>query len=172
MGPAVLGMYQAGMKLNQGASRIAPVLAQILLPELSRRAAAGPGHNFARYAALAVAAFAAIGAAGAAVLMIDPTWLAAHLFGKQYAGLARLLPLFGCMMFMQFVETGAGLTLVARGLQSKKVWLVAAQLLLLLSAGTYFIQQHGLPGWQLTNISSAAALIVGYGWLHRQHRRH
>lgn len=172
MGPAVLGMYQAGMKLNQGASRIAPVLAQILLPELSRRAASGQDRDFARYAVLAVAAFAAIGAAGATVLMIDPTWLAAHLFGKQYGGLATLLPLFGCMLFMQFIETGAGLTLVARGLQSKKVWLVATQLILLLSAGTFFIRQHGLPGWQLTNIGSMAALVAAYIWLHRQHRRH
>lgn len=170
MGPTVLGMYQAGMKLNQGAARIAPVLAQILLPELSRRAAAGHGHDFRRYAMRTVGVFAGIGAAGAAVLMVDPSWLAAHLFGKQYAGLASLLPLFGCMLFVQFVETGAGLTLVARGLQAKKVWLVAAQLVVLLSAGAYFLRQHGLPGWQLTNIASVAALVLAYGWLHRQHR--
>lgn len=170
MGPAVLGLYQAGMKLNQGASRVAPVLAQILLPELSRRAAAGTGHDFTRYAARTLGVFAGIGACGAAVLMVNPTALANLLFGQKYTGLAPLLPLFGCMLFMQFVETGAGLTLVARGLQSKKVWLVAAQLVLLLSAGTMMLRQHGLAGWQLTNIASVAALVLAYGWLHRQHR--
>jgi O-antigen/teichoic acid export membrane protein len=171
LGPTVLGLYQAGMKLNQGASRIAPVLAQILLPELSRRAVADQGCGFARYAARALGVFAAIGACGAAVLMVNPAWFANLLFGQKYAGLAPLLPLFSCMLFMQFVETGAGLTLVARGLQGKKVWLVAAQLIVLLSAGAWALRAQGLPGWQLSNVASVAALVVGYGWLHWRHRR-
>ncbi len=172
MGPAALGLYQAGMKLNQGASRIAPVLAQLLLPELSRRAASGdPQQPFGRYAMRTVAVFAAIGIAGASVLIINPAWLAATLFGDAYAGLPPLLPLFGAMLCMQFIETGAGLTLVARGLQGRKVWLVAAQLLTLLALGTLMLQHHGLPGWQLTNIASVAALVLGYGWLHWRHRR-
>ncbi len=163
LGPAAVGLYQAGMKLVQGACRIAPVLAQVLLPELARSHA--NDHDVRKQALKTIAIFAGIGLGGGLIMTVGAKPLTAMLFGKAFADLAPLLPWFGLMLFIKFTETGVGLILVAHGLQSTKVWLVAIQLALILSVGWIALSRFGLIGWQVVNIACVALLVALYALL-------
>jgi hypothetical protein len=72
------------------------------------------------------------------------------------------MPLFGLILFLRFIETGVGLLLVAKNLQSIKVWLVALQLIFMLCGGFYMLNIMGLKGWQCLNIVSLASLLIAY----------
>lgn len=167
LGVRVVGLYQAGMKLVQGVSRLAPILALYLLPRLTRRVKASD----MKQAALTLAIFGGIGAVAGGVLTVAAQSLTFWLFGPEFAQLAGLLPWFGLLLALRFVETGAGLVLVAADLQSRKVWLVALQLLALLGAGLWALQRWGLLGWLWAAIGSTVMLLMLYAGLWRWHRR-
>ena len=161
-----LGLYQAGMKLVQGLSRLAPILALYVLPRLAANAKNGDAAS--RHAGLTLALFVGVGAVfgGAMGLMAD--WITHWLFGPAYGDLARLLPVFGCLLLLRFTETGAGLVLVAANLQSRKVWLVGIQVLLMLAVGWWALHHGGLSAWLMTSIACTVLLLVLYAalWIH------
>jgi O-antigen/teichoic acid export membrane protein len=163
LGSAAVGIYQAGMKLVLGGFRVAPVLAQVLLPELARSYTSK--QNVRAQAFKTMSAFAGIGISGALVMAVGAHFITDVLFGKAFAPLAPLMPWFGLMLFAKFMETGVGLILVAHGLQNTKVWFVVVQLALVLAVGWMATQRFGLIGWQLTNIACIGLLIGLYGWL-------
>jgi O-antigen/teichoic acid export membrane protein len=167
LGVRAVGLYQAGMKLVQGVSRLAPILALYLLPRLTRRVKAGGMEQ----AVLTLAIFGGIGAVSGGVLAVAAEPLTHTLFGVKFAELAGLLPWFGLLLALRFLETGAGLVLVAADLQGRKVWLVALQLLALLGGGLWALQRWGLLGWLWAAIGSTVLLLVLYLWLWRNHRR-
>lgn len=160
LGHASLGIYQAGMKLVEGACRIAPVLAQLLIPRLA--AASSQGAKFKAEAWRSIAAFGAVGAAGGAVLYLGAPWIVQYLFGKSFAALEPLMPLFGVMLLFRYLETATGLLLVAYGLQHRKVWLVLGQFLFVIAFGIYAVQSWGLVGWQTASIVGLALVTCAY----------
>jgi O-antigen/teichoic acid export membrane protein len=162
-----VGLYQAGMKLVQGVSRLAPILALYLLPRLTRRVQAGGMEQ----AVFTMGVFGGIGllSGGALAVAADP--IANTLFGPRFAELGALLPWFGLLLALRFIETGAGLVLVAADLQRRKVWLVALQLLVLLGGGVWALSTWGLLGWLWVAIGSTVLLLMLYIWLWRRHRR-
>ena len=169
LGVAGVGLYQAGMKLVDGACRLAPVLAQLILPGLAYRAS-DPQQERAAVLKV-VAGLGAMGVAGMTVLFLGADFLVAQLFGARFAELRPLLPGFGVLILFKYLETAGGLVLVARGLQHLKVWLVVAQLLLAVAIGLALITSQGLPGWQASVIGSTGLLVVGYVLLYRFGRR-
>lgn len=160
LGLRAVGLYQAGMKLVQGFSRLAPILALYILPRLAGDINAGQRSIQQIRATLLL--FGAVGllSGGSMALFAEP--ITALLFGPQFAELILMLPLFGCLLALRFLETGCGLVLVAAGLQSRKVWLVAVQLALMLGAGWMAIRQGGLAAWLLTSIACTVLLLVMY----------
>lgn len=171
LGLRALGIYQAGMKLVQGVSRLAPILALYLLPRLTRGVQiqrldgkAGPGGE----AVITLSVFGSLGALAGGLLALGAEPLTRWLFGANYAGLVELLPWFGLLLALRFVETGAGLVLVAADLQRSKVWLVAAQLLLLLTLGSWALSRWGVLGWLWVAIGSTLALLFAYVGLWRR----
>jgi O-antigen/teichoic acid export membrane protein len=158
-----LGLYQAGMKLVQGFSRLAPILALYVLPRLS--AGTPVGRSGSRQTGLTLALFAVVGLVSGGVLAFEAPLITRLLFGPAYADLAQLLPLFGCLLFLRFMETGAGLVLVAAGLQSRKVWLVGVQVLLMLGIGWVALTRGGLSAWLLTSVACTLLLLLLYGLL-------
>jgi O-antigen/teichoic acid export membrane protein len=167
LGVRAVGLYQAGMKLVQGVSRLAPILALYLLPRLTRRVQAGGMEQ----AVFTMGVFGGIGllSGGALAVAADP--IANTLFGPRFAELGALLPWFGLLLALRFIETGAGLVLVAADLQRRKVWLVALQLLVLLGGGVWALSTWGLLGWLWVAIGSTVLLLMLYIWLWRRHRR-
>lgn len=159
-GSSGLGVYQAGMKLVQGATRIAPIVAQVLLPTLSANRNDPPA--FRRVAWRTLFAFGGTGLVLGLPLVAMPGPLTRWLFGAAYVALPTLLPVFGLILFLKFVETGSGLVLVALGLQSSKVWLVAVQLLLLNVSGYVLLLRIGVTGWQWALVLTTSALLAFY----------
>jgi O-antigen/teichoic acid export membrane protein len=166
LGVRAVGLYQAGMKLVQGVSRLAPILALYLLPRLTRVVKAGG----LQQAVLTLGVFGGIGALSGGVLALAAEPLTHVLFGAGFAELSHLLPWFGLLLALRFLETGAGLVLVAADLQSRKVWLVALQLLVLLGGGVWALQRWGLMGWLWVAIGSTVMLLGLYALLWRIHR--
>lgn len=167
LGVRAVGLYQAGMKLVQGVSRLAPILALYLLPRLTR----GVKDGSLQQAVLTMGVFGAIGALSGGVLALGAKPLTHALFGVGFSDLADLLPWFGLLLLLRFVETGVGLVLVAADLQSRKVWLVALQLLVLLGGGAWALQRWGLIGWLWVAIGSTVMLLALYALLWRFCRR-
>lgn len=165
LGAHAVGLYQAGMKLVQGTSRLAPILAQVLLPTLAQKA--GIPNEFRQMSARVLGVFGAAGLTCLLVLVVFADGLTAALFGAQYASLTSLLPWFGLLLCTRFLETGAGLVIVACGLQNRKVWFVAGQLLVLLVSGYVALQSFGLRGWLIANIGTVVCLLLAYAWLMR-----
>lgn len=166
LGVRSVGLYQAGMKLVQGVSRLAPILALYLLPRLTRRVQAGARGQ----ALLTLTVFGSIGALSGGVLALGAEPLTHLLFGERFVELSALLPWFGLLLALRFLETGAGLVLVAADLQGRKVWLVAVQLVLLLGLGWWALGRWGLLGWLWVAIGSTLVLLALYALLWRRHQ--
>ena len=160
LGHTRLGIYQAGMKLVEGACRIAPVLAQILIPQLAKEV--DNHNNFVATAWRTMGIFFAVGSAGGVVLFVGAPWIVKYALGNEFAALESLLPLFGLMLLCRYLETATGLLLVAYGLQHRKVWLVLSQMIFVVAAGTYAVQSAGLAGWQVTNIVGLGLITAAY----------
>lgn len=160
MGPAGLGLYQAGMKLVQGASRIAPILAQTILPRMAE--AYRLNESFVRVANKGVGVFFVVGCFIGVPLIIFKSNLVNILFGPSYSGVVPLMPLFGVILIVKYLETGCGLVLVAMGLQSRKVFLVIFQLISLVCIGVPLMSIIGIAGWQLAIIFSTFILLATY----------
>ncbi|MBI3350815.1 MAG: hypothetical protein HY020_26910, partial [Burkholderiales bacterium] len=146
---------------------LAPILALYLLPRLTRRMQ-GEG---AEKGLLTMAVFGGIGVLSGGVLAVAAGPITHSLFGPRFADLEALLPWFGLLLALRFVETGAGLVLVAADLQRRKVWLVGLQLVMLLGGGLWALSRWGLLGWLWVAIGSTVLLLALYAWLWRQHRR-
>ncbi len=160
LGLRAVGLYQAGMKLVQGFSRLAPILALYILPRL-----AGDMKNGSRstkQAASTLLLFGGVGLLSGGCLAVFAEPITLLLFGAEFTELAQLLPLFGCLLALRFLETGCGLVLVAAGLQSKKVWLVAGQLTLMLAIGWLAIHKGGMQAWLLTTLACTLLLLLMY----------
>lgn len=169
-GLRAVGLYQAGMKLVQGASRLAPIMALYVLPRLTRQiTAGGASGQEQRHAGLTLLMFCSVGAGFGGVLALGAKPIADHLFGAAYADLPALLPWFGLLLMLRFTETGMGLVLVAAGLQSRKTGLVALQFVIMLLGGAWAMRSGGLTGWLVCSVAATTLLLLSYGllWLQR-----
>ena len=160
LGPAGVGLYQAGMRLVEGACRLAPVFAQYVLPSLSAHAA--DPKRFMRRVLRVLGIFGAIGVLGGLTLALNADFIANVLYGKEFSALVPLLPWFGVLLVLRYLETAGGLIIVAKGLQSVKIWIVAAQLIYVLAVGPYALNHWGLIGWQINVIFSLCLVLCAY----------
>lgn len=160
LGVRAVGLYQAGMKIVLGFSRIGPIVAMYLLPYLTQSYVAK--RNARSHATGVVASFAVFGAVMWLLIYIFSGFIETRVFGDSYDGLGDLLNVFGALLFVRFVETGFGMVLVAKGLQGRKVLMVAVQILILFAAGVPLMLLQGLSGWIFSSIFSTVALLLMY----------
>lgn len=164
LGAPALGLYQAGMKLVLGTCKLATVLAQLVLPKMSKAYQASPW--IAKKTFLKVfSIFFLSGLAGMLVMSFFSVKVTYILFGDQYESLSQWLPFFGMILLLRFTETGTGLILVAKSLQAKKVFFVFLQVIMMLVGGYYAIHYWGLSGWLFTNIAALIVVIICYLFL-------
>lgn len=161
LGASALGVYQAGMKLVLGACRLAPVLAQLILPKMSKAFVESPDSAKATFLKSFVVFFL-LGISGLLVMSLFSSQITNILFGNKYESLSNWLPVFGIILFLRFMETGTGLILVAKNLQAKKVFFVLLQVLILIFGGYYAINHWGLAGWLVANVVGLVVVIVSY----------
>lgn len=168
LGISGVGLYQAGMKLVDGVCRLAPVVAQFVLPTLASHRY--NKQRFRRSALRVMALMGGIGIVGGGLLIFFAQTIGSKLYGDQYSSLAALMPLFAALLCLRYIETACGLLLVARGMQHIKVWLVAVQFMIVLGLGYPALQRYGIPGWQWCVIGGLSVVISMYALLLRRWR--
>lgn len=142
-GVQAVGLYSAGQKLVQGVSQLAPVVGNVLIPQLARQAERRlPA--FWGTAARTALLMLGVGLVFAAPLALLPELVAAWAFGSGYAGLGELLPWFAAWLVVRSLATSAAIVVTAAGQQSARVLL---QLLGLAVAGLAIagVAWRGLP---------------------------
>lgn len=164
LGATTLGIYQAGMKLVLGVCRLSPVLAQLVLPKVSYAYTHSPkaaGLLFIK----TFLGFCVIGLLAMLVMTMFADWITMTLFGAKFVALSQWLPVFGAILWLRFMETGAGLIVVAKNLQAQKVFFVFIQLLAMITLGYLAIKYHGLAGWLGVNVGALVFVLAAYFYL-------
>jgi O-antigen/teichoic acid export membrane protein len=119
-GTQIVGLYAGGQKILQGVVALAPVVGNVMIPHIARKA-----HDRAtdtwRAAAAAGALMVGIGLIVAVPLIILPGFITHTLFGSEFSRLAEWLPWFGLILFVRYSGAAFGIVLSAIGLQKKRV---------------------------------------------------
>lgn len=168
-GHKAVGLYQAGMKLLQGANAMAPVLGNVYIPRVAaeHRVQAGQlpqlvdllGRKLLGSAALVGLVFAWLGAD-----------LIRLLFGDAYAGTATLMPWLGLLLLTRHLATLFGVNLTAAGLQKSRVMVNVLALGLMLGAAVLLVPQHGALGLVWSLILASLLVALAYAWTVRRHQ--
>ncbi|MDO9283974.1 MAG: oligosaccharide flippase family protein [Aquabacterium sp.] len=152
-GTQAVGLYSAGQKIVLGVGALAPVVGNVMIPRLAR-ASAQLDVRLWRIAGKTAALLLTIGALFAIPLLFWPREVATLLFGKNFADLRTLLPLFGVVLLIRFSGAAAGVLITAVGYQAKRV---SAQVVALgLTALTL-----ALAGDQISTVGDFVQLFIG-----------
>jgi O-antigen/teichoic acid export membrane protein len=119
-GTQIAGLYAAGQKTVYGIGALAPIVGNVMIPQLSRKA-----HHRApdtwRVAALTGALMVGIGVVFAIPLVAFPELVIDILFGPNFSAAAQWLPWFGVILLVRYAAGAFGVILSAIGLQRKRV---------------------------------------------------
>lgn len=160
LGPAAVGVYQAGLRLMQGANTFAQVLSNVYLPAM-----AGQANEKARLTKLTNRLFLQmllLGAVCMLVFTVGAKPITNMLYGPQFNALINLMPWFGLLLLMRYVAASHGVTLSAIGLQSTRVGAIAAALTVLFAATYLLIPSFGLLGMLYASILAIGCLYLVY----------
>jgi O-antigen/teichoic acid export membrane protein len=146
----VVGIYQSGMRIFQGGAHVAPILANVFLPEIARH-----GYCEKRSRRIVTAlqiSFLAYGAIFGLMLAYFSNQIVNLVFGESYRQLVALLPLFGLLFFLRFFGAAWGVILTATGHQKYRAKATAIQLAFMLSVGSYLAHSMHAQGWLIAAI--------------------
>lgn len=156
VGPAAVGLYQAGMRLFNGGAQAANVLANVFLPKAA--AVAQDRVLFAKEARRVQWAFVAAGAAFGLALAAGANLWVALLFGSAYQPLVQILPWLGLLFFVRFFAAAWGIVLTTSGAQAFRATANLAQWALVGACCLWLVPRFGVIGWVM-------ALVVGNTFL-------
>ena len=160
VGLSSTGVYQAGQKLVQGMSAVALVFSNVYLPKLSR--AEHKGSVFRSNALKLTVMMVGSGAIGMALLTLFPSTLVDRLYGDSYTALKPLLPLFGLLLLLRYLNGTAGVILTAMGKQKVRVLSNALSLATLLTTSLFLVPTYGVSGMIYTLLISASVVSLFY----------
>jgi O-antigen/teichoic acid export membrane protein len=160
LGAGAVGVYQAGLRLMQGANTFAPVLSNVYLPVMASKISDSNGLK-----ALSNRLFLQMVLVGGGFMLIFV--LGAHfitnmLYGHRYDDLIPLMPWFGVLLLVRYVAASYGITLSAVGLQSARVIAIATALFSLFLATYFLVPSLGLLGMLYSSILAVACLYIAY----------
>jgi O-antigen/teichoic acid export membrane protein len=145
LGPAAVGLHQAGMRIFLGGSQIAGVLGNVLIPRVS--AAMGRSAEIQPVAQRVQTVFFGAGAVFGLALAVGAQALVSLLYGDKFQGLADLLPWFGLLFFVRFVASGFGLLLTAAGRQALRAKANLIHWIAILACAAMLVPIFGNLGW-------------------------
>lgn len=161
LGPAAVGLYQAGMRIFLGGTQAASVLSNVFLPRASS------SHKLARLFAVEnrrlQLAFISIGAFFGLIMAAYSQPIVGLLYGSSYFALVDLMPLFGLLFFLRFSAGAWGIVLTAAGEQSYRTKLGILYWVLVFPMAILLVPAFGSSGWLSALCISSVLLIVGYG---------
>lgn len=173
IGPAAVGLYQAGLKLFMGGAQGIQILANVFfLPRAAARS-----HNaqeFAQEAKRIQYAFIGFGALfglALAIFFAKPITLL-FFFGQAFLPLQNLLPWFGLLFLVRFSASAWGILMTAAGRQKRRVALTAVHWVVIAIAAVVLIPRYGIPGWIMALTVGNGFLALGYFWSVREQTTH
>lgn len=160
LGPAAVGLYQAGLRLMQGANTFAQVLNNVYVPSMAGKFDQRP--ELVRLTSSLYTKMTLIGIVGALAFIFGGDWFVHHIYGKNYVDLTPLMPNFGILLMLRYMAGIHGVSLSASGLQSVRVYSVVLALIIMLISAFLLIPEYGLQGMLLASIISISALQIAY----------
>ena len=152
-----VGVYQSGMRIFQGGIQVAPILANVFLPEMAKQAIYQEKKS--RIPLVLQTSFLTYGAIFGLILAYFSDQIVNLFFGETYSQLVVLLPLFGFLFFMRFFVAAWGVILTATGHQAYRAKSAAVHLVFMLSVGSYLAYCMQAKGWLIAAI--LANLLLG-----------
>lgn len=160
LGPAGVGIYQAGMRFLQGAMQFAPVLGNVFLPALASKH--GQPDELRRLSSKLNLQMLGMGVAGWIGFGVLGGTASSLIYGDRYAELVPLWPYIGLLMLLRYVAASQGVLLTASGAQKVRVWAQMVALAILVGSAPFLIGRYGLTGMLMSLSLSAASLLVIY----------
>lgn len=160
IGPAAVGVYQAGLRLFNGGAQAASVLANVFLPR-----AALVANDKARFAAEAQKvqwAFIAIGLAFGLLLALGARPIVHYMFGPQFNELVTVLPWLGALFFVRFFASSWGIVLTSAGQQSFRAVINFTQWVIVIALATQAVPVFGTVGWLISLLVGNLFIAIAY----------
>lgn len=160
LGPAALGVYQAGLRLMQGANTFAQVLSNVYLPAMAAKIS-----DASALRVLASRLFLQMLLLGTGFLVVfgfGATLITHALYGEKFQQLNTLLPLFGALLLVRYIAASHGVTLSAVGLQSTRVAAITISLVALFVTAYFSIPRFELAGMLYASIVAIIFLYMVY----------
>lgn len=165
VGPAAVGLYQAGMRLFNGGAQAAGVLANVFLPRAAAAASAADGGRGLQHEAARVQwAFLAVGGVFGLALCVLAQPLVHLLFGESYRALVPVLPWFGFLFYVRFFASSWGVLLTSAGAQTFRAVINAVHWAVIGAASLFLVPSFGLIGWLVCLALGNAILSAAYVW--------
>lgn len=161
LGPAGVGVYQAGMRFLQGAMQFAPVLGNVFLPTLANKL--DQPEELKRLSLKLNLQMLGMGVAGWVGFGVLGGTMSSLIYGDRYADLVPLWPYIGLLMLLRYVAASQGVLLTASGAQKVRVLAQMVSLALLAGSAPLLIGRYGLVGMLMSLSLAALALLVIYG---------
>lgn len=145
IGPAAVGLHQAGMRVFLGGAQVAPILANVFLPRAAT--SANSKAEFSQECRRIQFAFLAFGALFGLSLAALAQPLVSILFGNKYQQLVSLMPFFGLLFYLRFASGAWGLVLTAAGKQTFRTQISIIQWGIIFFVGWLTVPLFGNRGW-------------------------
>jgi O-antigen/teichoic acid export membrane protein len=160
LGAGAVGVYQAGLRLMQGANTFAQVLSNVYMPSMASKVNDSVG--FKHLTNRLFTQMLALGSCSLLVFGLGAGLITQTLYGGKFNDLTALLPWFGLLLFGRYIASSHGVTLSAVGLQSTRVVAVSVALVALFIATFFLIPQFQLMGMLYASILAVCCLYLVY----------
>ncbi|HMN75146.1 MAG TPA: oligosaccharide flippase family protein [Burkholderiaceae bacterium] len=171
-GREAVGIYSAGQKIVGGIYAMAPVVGNVMIPRLSLLAFRRD-QQFWRISKITVFAMGGIGLGFALPLIVLSDPIVHTLFGKQFQQMVYLLPIFGSILVIKYINGGIAIATVSAGLNNARI---LAPIIGMAVVGVLLVAQgdSALQVEKFMLIYIVGLLVTGcthLAWLHRLYRR-
>lgn len=152
-----VGLYQAGLKLMQGANSIAPIVGNVYTPHIAFKQMQQA--DCSSIVTKLILKMSLLGGGIGAIFAVGNVLITNLLFGTEYTQLSILLPWFGLALIVRFIAAGFGINLTAHGLQTVRVFANGFALVVLITVAMIAIPIYGTVGMLMAFV--CATLLVG-----------
>jgi len=160
LGAGAVGIYQAGLRLMQGANTFAQVLSNVYLPSMASKV--GDKSGLKLLANRLFWQMLLLGTISMLVFGFGAKTITHALYGTRYEELIQLMPWFGVLLLLRYIAASHGVTLSAVGLQSTRVVAVFTALVTLFVATYLLVPQFELLGMLFASIAAVGCLYFVY----------
>jgi O-antigen/teichoic acid export membrane protein len=159
-GPALVGLYQSGLRIFLGGAQAAGVLVNVFVPRIA--AASKVRSDLDVESNKLQLMFLATGFIFGCFLCFLPLSVIEMLFGHAYRDLYQLMPFFGILFFVRFLAAAFGVILTSIGEQNYRTWINVIHWMLIAVLSPWLVPQFGPKGWLLSLLASNLFLAAAY----------